>query len=103
MTVTSNPTATAGRRLIPSSEYKRVMGDISEMTRWRNEKAGIGPMPVRRGGRNFYIENEVLAYLDELAASRHANGYDAAGEGETEECLAERIAATCMTEGAKGD
>jgi hypothetical protein len=40
------------------------------MTRWRHEKAGIGPMPVRLGGRNFYFQDEVEAYLDELAAGR---------------------------------
>ena len=86
---------TANRRLIPSSEYKRIVGDISEMTRWRHEKAGIGPMPVRRGGRNFYFADEVETYLDHLAASRQQTPDDmsaASAEGENLR-MAERTAA----------
>jgi predicted DNA-binding transcriptional regulator AlpA len=67
---TATATATGGRRLMPSSEYKRVLGGISEMSRWRHEKANVGPKPVKLNGRNFYFEDEVQAYLDELAASR---------------------------------
>jgi hypothetical protein len=80
---------------MPSSEYKCIVGNISEMTRWRHEKAGIGPTPVRRGGRNFYFQDEVEAYLDQLAASRQRipdeKSADVA-EGENL-CLAERTAA----------
>lgn len=92
MTTPQHPLA--GRRLMPSSEYKRVVGDISEMTRWRHEKAGIGPMPVRRGGRNFYFADEVEAYLDQLANSRQQTPDDlSADEAEGENLrVAERAA-----------
>jgi hypothetical protein len=70
MNFQQHSTATAGRRLMPAGEFKRVMGGISEMTRWRHEKAGIGPAPVKRNGRNYYFQDEVLAYLEALAASR---------------------------------
>lgn len=88
-------TATTARRLMPASEYKRVVGDISEMTRWRQEKAGIGPMPVRRGGRNFYFHDEVETYLDQLAASRQ-DILDAKSANVAEDenlCLVERTTA----------
>jgi hypothetical protein len=62
--------ALAGRRLITTREYKRRMGDPSEMKLWRDERRGIGPKPVRQNGRRYWFEDEVDAYLDELAATR---------------------------------
>jgi len=85
-----HPTATAGRRLIPSAEYKARRGGISEMTRWREEQSGTGPKPVKLGGRNFYFEDEVDAYFSALATARSQNGAHAVGEGDTQDCLAER-------------
>ena len=92
-----HPTAspTAGRRLMPSNEFKRVLGGMSEMTRWRHEKARIGPIPIKVGGRNFYFQDEVLAYLDHLAATRQQIPDEQSADPADDEnlCLAERIAA----------
>lgn len=88
-----HPIATAGRRLMPSSEYKRVLGGISEMSRWRHEKANIGPKPVKLNGRNFYFEDEVQAYLDHLAANRQPIPDEQSADMVDDENLAERTAA----------
>ena len=96
MNTFQQPITTAGRRLMPAADFKNALGGISEMSRWRREKARIGPMPVKMNGRNYYFQDEVEAYLDQLAASRPSNG--AAGGDE-----AERTAATCTNEGTTGD
>lgn len=81
-------TVTAGRRLMPAGEFKRVMGGMSEMTRWRHQRACIGPAPVKLNGRNFYFEDEVGAYLEELAASRQGPGQQSIETGGHEKCSA---------------
>lgn len=70
---------------------------MSETSRWREEKAGIGPKPVKVNGRNFYFEDEADAYLDQLAVGRHDNGGAVAGD------QAEHVTATYTNEGATGD
>lgn len=55
------------------------MGGMSEMTRWRHEKAGIGPAPIKLNGRNLYFEDEVGNYLEELAASRPVSDQQSSG------------------------
>jgi hypothetical protein len=62
--------ALAGRRLMTTRDYKRVMGNPSEMKLWRDEQRGVGPKPVRQNGRRFWFEDEVTAYLEKLAAGR---------------------------------
>lgn len=91
------PPALGGRRLMPAREYKRVMGDPSEMKLWRDEQRGVGPMPVRQNGRRYWFADEVFAYLDRLAATRRERG-----EGTSDEAETGHVAATCTTEGAKG-
>ncbi|MFW6028570.1 MAG: helix-turn-helix transcriptional regulator [bacterium] len=106
-------TSTAGRRLIASAEHRRRMGGISEMTRWRHEKARIGPEPIKLNGRNYYFEDETEAYLEELAASRHRDGDDLSADADAPTVSADdtpaigkvggaakRIAATDPNEGA---
>lgn len=90
-----HPTATAivGRRLISSAEFRALVGGISEMSRWRREKAGVGPQPVKVGRRNYYLLSEVSAYLDQLASSRTEHGDEANGGGGAD-AASERIAAT---------
>jgi hypothetical protein len=51
-------------------EYKRVMGNPSEMKLWRDEQHCVGPMPIRQNGRRYWFADEVFAYLDHLAATR---------------------------------
>src|SRR5262245_20097597 len=68
MTNADYGSSASGRRLMASSEYKHRSGNISEMTRWRREKAGIEPKSVLVNGRRYYFEDEVLQYLDHLAA-----------------------------------
>jgi hypothetical protein len=65
------------------------------MTRWRHEKAGIGPAPIKLGGRNFYFEDEVLTFLDHLAATRQQISDEQSADPADDEklCLAERTAA----------
>ena len=91
----SHQHTTAGRRLIPSSAFKARLGGISEMSRWRYEKARIGPAPIKLNGRNFYVEDEVDAYLNQLATSRQHTPDDKSADAADDEnlCLAERTAA----------
>ena len=96
-----NARATAGRRLMPTPEYRQVMGNPSQMKLWRDERRDIGPKPVRINGRRYWLADEVYAYLDQLAADRPEASElasDGAAEGENsgkaddeESWLAERL------------
>ena len=99
----SSAPAIAGRRLMTTRDYKRRMANPSEMKLWRDEQRGVGPKPVRINGRRFWLADEVHEYIDQLAATRHGHGDDEACGNEANQSLAGRTAATCTSEGAKGD
>lgn len=96
--------ALGGRRLMTTRDYKRVMGNPSEMKLWRDEKNRVGPIPVRQNGRRYWFEDEVQAYLDDLAATRQQIHDEQSADPADDEnlCVAAPIPSTSTTEGAKG-
>ena len=43
--------------LISSAEIRRQLGDVSDMTIWRWEKAGILPEPIKINGRKYWRQS----------------------------------------------
>ena len=60
--------ATIRHQLINSKQYKLIF-PASVMTRWRLEKQGKLPPPVRIGGRNYWRLQDVAEALEQLARS----------------------------------
>jgi hypothetical protein len=57
------------RKLISSAAMRQVLGEISAMTehRWRHDPELNFPVPIKIRGRNFWIEDEVLAWVEAQA------------------------------------
>jgi predicted DNA-binding transcriptional regulator AlpA len=64
--------AAVRHQLINSKQYK-VIFPASVMTRWRLEKQGKLPPPVRIGGRNYWRLQEVAEALERLRLSGSAH------------------------------
>ena len=56
-------------RLLSRRELRRYL-PVSDMTIWRWQQAGSFPQHVTIGGRNFWREREVRAFLEDRFAAR---------------------------------
>lgn len=52
--------------LIPSSVYRRELGDISLETEWRWRQRGILGEPLKIAGRNYRLRSEIEAFKKRL-------------------------------------
>ncbi len=52
---------------------------VSDMTIWRWEEAGLFPRHLAIGGRNFWRESEVLAWIERHAAERDQGAHNEEG------------------------
>jgi len=56
---------------IPANHVRIICGDVSDMTlwRWMQDPALQFPRPVYIGTRRYWIEAEILAWLDSRSAN----------------------------------
>ena len=59
-------------RLLRDDEVRKVFGDISRSTLWRQRRAGKIPMPAKLGELNVTSEDEAYAAARDLVAQRNA-------------------------------
>ncbi|NKX44879.1 helix-turn-helix transcriptional regulator [Roseicyclus persicicus] len=54
-------------RLLDFNRLRQTLGGRSRSSVYRDIEAGRLPQPLRLGGRLYWVEAEVHAYLEELA------------------------------------
>jgi predicted DNA-binding transcriptional regulator AlpA len=59
-----------GRKLIQQKLLRQKLGNVSAMFLFRHKKELPAPMLI--GGRRFWLENEVDAYIDRLSETRNS-------------------------------
>lgn len=71
--------STREKRLIPKRVVRRKFGDPSNTTYWRWQRSGVIPAPIKlSSGMCLWLEEEVDAAIDALAASRFPGRQEAA-------------------------
>lgn len=52
------------------SEVAQMLG-VSRYTIWKWARAGLLPVPVRIGGRQYYLKSEMEVWVEERKAERY--------------------------------